>query len=382
MHITTVPQTFGFFQGQIGYMKARGVEVHAVSSPGRPLEEVAARENIPVHAVEMPRRITLLTDLVAIFKLCSIFRKLRPTIVHAHTPKGGLLGMVAARLVRTPVAIYTMHGLPFITARGLKRRLLRGTETISCRLADRVFAVSQANRQRALAEGFSREEKIKVLGAGSCNGVDAAGRFNPQKLAADEKEKVRRFYRIPPNYLVLAYVGRIVRDKGIVELNEAWQSLRQQFPRLSLLLIGHEEPQDQIPREVSAQLKADPRVIFTGWLDDPMPLYAIMDIMVLPTYREGFPISPLEAAAMQVPVVATTADGCVEAVADGVTGFLVPPGDYCSLAERIEQLLLNPELRERMGKAGRLRVLSEFQPERLWELLYDEYLNLMKSKLG
>ncbi len=382
MHITTVPQTFGFFQGQIGYMKARGVEVHAVSSPGPLLQEVAARESIPVHAVDMPRRITIFTDLVAVFQLCALLRKLRPTIVHAHTPKGGLLGMLAARLARTPVAIYTMHGLPFITATGLKRRLLCCTETISCRLADRVFAVSQANRRRALAEGFCRAEQIKVLGAGSCNGVDAAGRFNPQGLAAADKEKVRRLYRLPPDSLVLAYVGRIVRDKGIVELNEAWQSLRRQFPRLLLLLIGHEEPQDQVPREVLAQLKADPRVVFTGWLADPLPLYAITDIMVLPTYREGFPVSPLEAAAMQVPVVATTADGCVEAVADGVTGFLVPPRDYRSLAARIEQLLLNPELRDRLGKAGRLRVLSEFQPERLWELLYDEYLNLVQAKLG
>jgi len=380
VHVTTVPQTLGFFRGQIAYMKERGFEVHAVSSPGEWLQLVAAREDIPVHDIDMPRSITPLTDLMALSKLYQLFCYLKPDIVHAHTPKGGLLGVLAARLARVPIVIYGMHGLPFVTASGFKRKLLCWSETISCRLADRVNAVSFSIRQRAAASGFCQETKIHVLGSGSVNGVDALGRFNPKRFPPNKRAEIRHSCQIPPDALVLGYVGRIVRDKGIVELEAAWQLLRPQFPHLHLTLVGSIEPQDPVPAPVLERLKSDPRVHFLGWVNDPAPTYAVMDILVLPTYREGFPISPLEAAAMQVPVVATQVDGCVEAIVDGVTGLLVPPGDSQALAEALQRLILNPELRRHLGQAGRHRVLGEFEPERLAELVFQDYVVMLQSK--
>jgi len=378
VQVTTAPETLRFFQGQIGYVKERGFIVHAVSSPGRFLDETAERENIITHGIEMPRSITPLKDLAGLLKIYRLFRQLKPALVHSHTPKGGLLGTIAARLAGVPVVVYTMHGLPFTTSRGLKRRLLCLTETITCSLAERVFAVSLANRRQAINMGFCAEGKIRVLGSGSCNGVDAEERFNPQKLPLGSREKIRSLYGIPPgDSLVLGYVGRIVRDKGIKELEEAWQLLRQEFPKLYLVLVGHEEPQDLVSRDAIRRLEADPRVVFTGFLDDLVPLYAAMDILALPTYREGFPVAPLEGAAMQLPVVATRVDGCVEAVVDGVTGFLVPPRDSLALARAIERLLRNPGLRRKMGQAARKRVLRHFQPERICELLVKEYCSLI-----
>ncbi len=283
---------------------------------------------------------------------------------------------------RVPVVVYGLRGLPYVTARGLKRLLLCGSETLACRLAHRVLANSQANRHQAIAMGFCPQDHIYVLASGSSNGVDAKGRFNPQRLPPGTREEIRGKYNIPSDCLVLGYVGRIVRDKGIVELEEAWQLLREEFPSLYLILIGRLEPQDPVSPQVLERLKADPRVRFTGMVSDPALFYAAMDIFTLPTYREGFPNTPLEAAAMQLPVVATKIDGCTEAVADGVTGLLVPPGDAQALAAAIRQLLLDADQRRLMGKAGRRRVLREFRPERIWQALYENYMELLSTNLG
>ena len=381
-HVTTVPETFGFLRGQIAFIKERGFEIHAIASPGVLLDETGVRENIQVHPVVMHRKISPLADLRALYNLFRLFRYYKPTIVHAHTPKGGLLGVLAARIALVPVVIYGMRGLPFVTAFGFKKTILCLSEIVACRLSNLVLAVSFGIRQCAISHRFCQEKKLIVLGQGSSNGVDAESRYNPGKLPAGTREKIRRDLQIPSDSIILGYVGRIVRDKGLVELEEAWQDLRQRFPKLYLLLSGPVEPQDPVPSQVLARLQEDPRVRFTGWVNYMPPIYASMDILILPTYREGFPNTPLEAAAMKLPVVTTQVDGCVEAVLNGVTGLLVPPRDSRALAEVLERLLLNPDLRRTMGQAGRRRVLKEFKPERLWELLYKQYLDLLNRRQG
>src|SRR6185503_788884 len=231
VHITTVPQTLNFLRGQVAYMKSRGIEVSAVSSPGPELQKFSDQEGVPVHAVEMPRRITPLGDLLALVRLVRLFRKLRPHVVHAHTPKGGLLGMIAAWIVGVPARIYTIHGLPLETAAGLKRTLLRWTERVSCALARRVTAVSESLRRRAAAEGVCRAERIVVLGAGTVNGVDAQRRFVPSPCPY-EAAVARRACSIPSEVRVLGFVGRLVRDKGVEDLAAAWTELRETFPDL------------------------------------------------------------------------------------------------------------------------------------------------------
>jgi glycosyltransferase involved in cell wall biosynthesis len=380
LHITTVPMTLGFLSGQVGYMKQQGFNINALSSPGELLDKFAEREQVSVYAVEMPRRITPIKDLLAIFQLWQCISKIRPQIVHAHTPKGGLLGTISAWLARSPIRIYHMRGLPVMTATGYKRWLLWWSEKIACTLAHQVFCVSHSLREVAIAENLCPADKIKVLLGGSSNGVDATTRFNSSSLPSDTRQEIRKKYGIPDHAIVVGFVGRIVRDKGIEELAAAWKILREEFLDVHLLVVGPFEPQDPVSKNVEDLLKSDPRIHLVGMDWDTPPLYAAMEILTLPTYREGFPNTPLEAAAMQLPVVATRIPGCIDAVQDNVTGLLVPPRDAEALTEAIRLYLQHPELREQHGKAGRDRVVLSFRQEAIWEALYQEYIKLIKAK--
>lgn len=377
VHVTTIPLSLRFVAGQAAYMRTKGFESHAVSSPGACLTQFATEEAVTVHAVSMARRITPFRDLAALFQLWRLFRNLRPHIVHAHTPKGGLLGMIAARLARVPVRIYHMHGLPFITATSLTRWILMATERVSCWMALQVLCVSRSVRSMAVELALSPPEKIHVLLEGSCNGVDAETEFNPDRLNPSVRDDTRRRYGIPSNATVIGFVGRLARAKGLVELSGAWGALRNEHSNLHLLLIGPEEPGDPPPPEVLERLREDPRVHFVGENWDTPPLYSAMDILVLPTHREGFPIVLLEAAAMALPIVATRVTGCVDAVRDGVTGMLVPPYDAASLAGAFRMYLHDRELGRRHGVAARDRVLREFRPEEIWQAVYQEYVQCL-----
>ncbi|MFL9457704.1 MULTISPECIES: glycosyltransferase family 4 protein [Nostocales] len=379
-HITTVPETFNFFKGQIDYMKAQGYEVHALSSPGKLLIQFGYRQQIPVYGVPMQRRITPLQDIYAIFQIWQYLQSVRPEIVHAHTPKGGLLGMISARLAGIPVRIYHIRGLPMMTATGYKRLLLTWSEKLSCLFAHQVLCVSHSVREVAIKEGLCPPEKIKVLLGGSSNGVDASHRFNPANLDLYTRQQTRTKYGIPDDAVVVGFVGRIVRDKGIEELTKAWQILQQEFSNLHLLVVGCFEPQDSVATDIQESLTSDRRVHMTGMVDDTPPLYAAMDILTLPTYREGFPNVALEAAAMELPVVATCVPGCTDAVQDGVTGILVPPRDVRALATAIRRYLLNLELRCQHGVSGRKRVLQDFRQEAIWNALHQEYLQILQAK--
>lgn len=379
LQITTVPETLNFLKGQTGYMKARGFEVHALSSPGEFLTEFAASEQVSVHAVKMHRRITPLQDIYAIFQLWLHLLQIRPQIVHAHTPKGGLVGTISAWLAGVPVRIYHIRGLPFMTATGYKRLLLRWSEKVSCLLANQVLCVSHSIREVAVAE-ICPADKVKVLLGGSGNGVDASGKFNPAQVSEHTRQEIRKKYGIPAEALVVGFVGRIVRDKGIAELVAAWQTLRAEFPNLHLLMVGSFEPQDAVSPDVENLLTSDARIHLTGIVYNTAPVYAAMDILTLPTYREGLPNVPLEAAAMELPVVATLIPGCIDAVQNGVTGTLVPPRNAEALADAIRMYLNDSELRRQHGQVGRDRVLQEFRQEAIWEAVYQEYLQLLQQQ--
>ena len=361
-------------------MRDRGFDVTALASPGEALTRFSAELGLPVAAVEMPRRVSPIRDLWAIWRIVSLLREVRPSIVHAHTPKGGLLGMIASYLVRVPIRVYHLRGLPLMSATGMRRILLRGTEMVSCQLADRVICVSHSLREVAIQEGVCPSAKITVLGAGSGQGVDGQDRFNPGELPPGSRQDTRSRFGIPEDVPVAGFVGRLVRDKGVAELVEAWTRLRKEYSDLHLLLVGPFEIQDSIPIDARRILEEDPRVHLAGMDWNTPPLYAAMDLLVLPTYREGFPNAPLEAAAMELPVVATQIPGCVDAVEEGVTGTLVPVRDSEALANAVAMYLDDPELCRRHGRAGRQRVLKEFRPEAIWELLFAEYRELMSER--
>jgi glycosyltransferase involved in cell wall biosynthesis len=370
IHVTTVPETLHFLAGQPRYMQRHGFEVFAVSSGGEDLTRFCAAEGTVGVAIEMQRRITPLRDLVAVIRLWMLFRSLRPDIVHAHTPKGGLLGMLAAWLARVPTRIYHIHGLPFVTRRGWSRWLLRATERVSCAVATQVLCVSRSIARVATEERLAGDKPIEVLLGGAINGVDTS-RFRPQP--APVRRSCRSEYGIPDTAAVIGFVGRLVREKGISELAEAWASLRARFADTHLLLVGPWEPFDPAPPGVRAALSHDPRVHLSGLDWDTPRLYAAMDVVVLPTYREGFPVVPLEAAAMELPVVATRVPGCTDAIVDGETGSLVPPRDPDALATALAAYLDDPALRRVHGAAARKRVREEFSQPAMWEALLARY---------
>jgi glycosyltransferase involved in cell wall biosynthesis len=380
IQITTVPQTLSFLRGQVGYIHARGFEVHAISSPGPRLDAFGRDEGVTTHAVEMPRRITPLHDIGALARLYRLLRRLRPTIVHAHTPKGGLLGMMAAWLARVPVRIYHVHGLPLMTAKGAKRRLLTWSERIACFCAHQVICVSPSVRQAAIDLKLCQPGKIDVLGCGTINGIDATGRFNPAALPGSQRQETRRTWGVPVEAPVVGFAGRIVRDKGVDDLVIAWGQLKNTHPDAHLVLAGVFEPQDPVTGATRTVLQDDPSIHLLGNVTDMPAFYQASDLLVLPTYREGFPYVPMEASAMALPVVATRAPGCVDAVIDGVTGTLVPLRDPAALAQAIARYLDDPDLRRQHGQAGRQRVLRDFRPEDIWEATYQEYIRLLRQQ--
>lgn len=382
VHMTTVPTTLHFLEDQIEYAQSKGMDVHVLSAPDDDLWEFGANMRVEAHEIPMERRITPLRDLIALFHLSKILRKLRPHIVHGHTPKGGLLAMLGAWWCSVPVRVYHIHGLPMVTATGLKKLLLRWSEKISCLHASQVYCVSNSVRDVAVAEGLCPASKIKVLHNGTINGIDAANRFNPDRFDAIDRFDVRKEYNIPGDALVIGFVGRIVRDKGIIELAHAWTVLREEFPNLHLLMIGPFEPQDPVPAQVEQQLRNDERIHLAGWLgpEEIPPHCLALDVLALPTYREGFNTVLLEASAMRLPVVASRVPGCIDGVIEGETGTLVPSHDATALADALRIYLSNAGLRQRHGLAGRVRVLRDFRPEDLSQAIYQEYVRLLDDK--
>ncbi|MBI4965609.1 MAG: glycosyltransferase family 4 protein [Desulfomonile tiedjei] len=382
VHVVTVPVTLKhLLRDQIAYMRGKGLQVVAVSSPGPMLEDMASRDGLEVHAVPMSRWISPFSDLVALWRLFRLFRKIRPTIVHGSTAKASVLAMAAAAFARVPIRFYTVRGLMTETRSGSSRHLLRALESVTCLLAQRVFPVSKSVAASLMSERLCSPHKISLLAHGSSNGVDGQGRFNPTRVTDSDRDELREQLAIPDNAFVIGFVGRIVKSKGVEELIEAWQSIRNRG-NCFLLIIGHTEAQDPVSAATLNALQNDPRIARIAAVENSrMPsLYSIMSLLVLPTYREGFPNVVLEAAAMEVPTVATRVTGCVDAVKDGETGTLVPPREALSLANAIGTYLENRELRLRHGREARKRVLRDFQQTAIWDALFHEYMLRVNQK--
>jgi len=276
--------------GQIRYMMDKGFEVHVASGPGPELDYLVQTENIPVHRLKMKRGLSPLGDFVALLTLYFLCIRMKPAIVHGSTAKGGPLSMLASSLAKIPVRVYTLRGLIIELGSGIMKKVFRALEWLACRCATQIFAVSRSVMDKMVNEKLCDSRKIKVLESGSSMGVDAEKRFNPDRISKVDAEMLRARLGIPAVAIVAGFVGRIVRDKGIMELATAWRKLRREHENIFLLIIGPVEPQDPVPPEVLLEFRTDPRVIIIDFVhNQEMPrYYRIMDFVVLPSYREGF----------------------------------------------------------------------------------------------
>jgi glycosyltransferase involved in cell wall biosynthesis len=376
VHITTVPITLRFLTGHVAFLHDHGYDVHVVSSPGEDLDRFRNDTGVEAHAVQMERRISPGRDLRALARLTSVLMRIKPDVVHAHTPKAGLLGMLAATAAGVSARVYHIHGFPFVTQSGWRRAVMIWAERTACRLADQVYSVSQSIAKIAADERICRAERLRVLGNGSIGGVDARARFSPDRYA-NERVVLRRRLGIPDDARVVGYVGRIVRDKGVEQLVAAWADIREKLVDAYLVLVGDVEEQDPISGETWSTLRDDARVRLIGSVLDTPPYYSIMDVVALPSFREGLPVVPLEAAAMALPVVATRIPGCIDAIMDGETGTLVPVGDVTALSRALLTYLQDPDLARHHGAQGRERMLRDFDPDLIHREMLTEYIRLL-----
>jgi len=358
--------------GRLRALREAGFHVTLVASPGEMLSRMAESEGVTPIAIPIERGIAPFADLVSLARLCWLLYCLRPDMTEFSTPKAGFLGTLAAFLTRVPQRVYMLRGLKLETASGFKRMVLVAAERLAAGCAHVVLCNSASLRLQAIALGVASAGKLQLLGEGSSNGVDME-RFCPGD--SDVRERLG----LPLDAAVVGFVGRLTRDKGLPELIEAFDTILAAEPAAHLLLVGwFDAAEDALDGKLRAHVANHPRIHFTGFVEGTAPYYRAMDLMVLPTWREGFPNAVLEAAATGIPVVTTISTGSRDSVVPEVTGLLIPPGYPEAIAEAVLKLLRNPERRMKMGKAARAWVLKHYVDERVLGLTVAYYKSLLE----
>ncbi|MAN58585.1 MAG: glycosyltransferase family 1 protein [Flavobacteriaceae bacterium] len=382
LRITTVPMSLDkLLEGQLRFMQQH-FEVTAMSADPEGLKRVGEKEGVPVYSLPLTRKITPLRDAMAVWRLYRYLKKTKPTIVHTHTPKAGIVGMLAAKLAGVPLRLHTVAGLPLMEANGPKRSLLNSVEKATYGYATHVYPNSKGLYDYIVSEGLVPPSKLAIIGAGSSNGIDTS-HFDPALFATEEKRHLRHTLQIDPNSFVYVFVGRLVGDKGINELVRAFKNLSGQSDGVppTLLLVGPLEPElDPLRPDTLREIDNHPHIVSVGYQDDVRPYFAIANALVFPSYREGFPNVVLQAGAMGLPAIVTDINGCNEIVEDGRNGLLVQPKDAISLYDAMRRLVHDRALYADLAAHARPQITGRFERAQVWEALLAEYQRLLREK--
>lgn len=385
IRITTIPLSLRvLLKGQLRFMSEH-FEVVGVSSAGSDLEEVHQNEGIRVEAIEMTRQITPVQDLISLWKLYRWLKNEKPQIVHTHTPKAGIIGMLAAKLAGVPHRLHTVAGLPLMESTGIKRTILNFVEKMTYRAATKVYPNSKGLYDFILANHYTKAAKLKVIGEGSSNGIDTSF-FSPEVVSEKENLALKQSLGIKQDDFVFVFVGRLVGDKGINELVSAFSQLTTHNsqpptpnPQLKtqnskLLLVGPlETALDPLNPETLREIESNPNILSVGFQKDVRPYFAISDALVFPSYREGFPNVVLQAGAMGLPAIVSDINGCNEIIVENENGIIIPPKSTVDLQNAMRKLLANNEVYTKLAGNARPMILSRYEQMEVWKEILEEY---------
>ncbi len=373
VRVTTVPISLDkLLHGQLRFMSTY-YEVIALSSDKEYLSRVGDREGVRTFPLAMSRKITPIADLLAIIKLFFFLRKEKPLIVHSHTPKAGLVAMMAAKLARVPIRLHTVAGLPLMETNGIKRVILNLVEKLTYACATKIYPNSNGLKDIIVQEKFCASSKLKVLGNGSSNGIDI-GYFDPELFTESQNLDLRQSLTIGTSDFVFIFVGRLVSDKGINEMVAAFENHQILHPQSKLLLVGDYEPDlDPLAPKTLEAIQNNKGILTTGFQADVRPYFALANALVFPSYREGFPNVVMQAGAMGLPCIVTNINGCNEIINEGINGVIVSVKNTAGLLLSMNEFVENSQLFYQLQTNSRSMIATRYNQQVIWEAIKNEY---------
>lgn len=372
---STIPDSLNIFcKGLLRELQENdGYEVVAVSSPGDALLEVESREGVRTYAVSMNRHIAPLKDLKSLWGLIRVFRKEKPDMVHSITPKAGLLSMIAAWICRVPVRLHTFTGLVFPTAIGFTKKILIFTDKLTCACATHIIPEGEGVKNDLTNYNITKKP-LKVLGFGNIKGIDLK-HFDANLPEVKSKADLIR----NNDLFTFVFVGRLVGDKGINELVDAFKKLNISYPKTRLILVGGmEQNLDPLKQETLDEINQNTAIEAVGPQSDVRPWLVASDAFVFPSYREGFPNGVIEAGAMGLPSIVTDINGSREIVVEGKNGVIVPPRDKEALYGAMELFLTDKDMTNSLSANARDLIASRFDQGFVRKCLKEYYKEIIK----
>ena len=381
IRITTVSSSLKILlKDQLRFINENGFDLIGISKKDKTLNEVSESEGVRVVGLSMTRTITPIRDLMSFLNLFFILIKEKPQIVHTHTPKAGIIGMLASYFAKVPIRLHTVAGLPLLEEQGVKRNVLSFVEKLTYGCSTKIYPNSFGLKEIILKNSFTSENKIKVIGNGSSNGIDI-NYFTPDSFTNLEKKLLKVKLNIIEKEFVYIFIGRIVADKGIKELVEAFNKLSKINNDVKLLLVGpFEDELDPLDDKTKMIMNTNNQIIIIGFQSDVRPYLAVSNALVFPSYREGFPNVVMQAGAMGLPSIVSDINGCNEIILNNVNGIIIPSKSVKSLLDAMIKIYSDKNYFIKLKKNSRYLITNRYDRKLIWSELLDEYNKLLKIK--
>jgi glycosyltransferase involved in cell wall biosynthesis len=380
VRITTVPMSLKYLlKGQMSFMSEKGYNVIMISSDGKDLKEVIDAEECNHFIIPLTRKITLLKDLYAVYKLLILLRQQKPDVVHTHTPKAGIIGMLASYLAKVPIRLHTVAGLPLMEVSGLKRRILNFVEKLTYKCATNVYPNSNGLKNIIIDNRLVNKEKLKVIGNGSSNGIDTSY-FDSKLFSLLDKEVLKTNLGINNTDFIFIFVGRVVSDKGINELVKAFDKICLLEENIKLLLVGpFEDELDPLQKGTKLLINNNDNIISVGYQNDVRPYFSISNCLVFPSYREGFPNVVMQAGSMGLPSIVSNINGCNEIIQNNINGLVIKLKSVSAIYDAMLEMYTDKQLYNLIKENTRDIIKQRYERKLFWDLLLREYNDLNKK---